>query len=420
MKLKNKIFLFFFLLNTLCYSQKTSKYLDSLLKTDLPQHEKVFANPGKYKLQIIYTRITRDKNNKPTFKNYYWRADTNKFFYPASLVKLPVSIMAIEKLNELKNYGIDRNTPMLTDSAFFCEKRVVKDSSSENRMPSIAHYIKKMFLISDNYSFARTYEFLGCDYAHQKLEKWGFPNIRIVNRLDAQCKGDTGKITSPVYFISPFGDALYKQPLTYSTYNKPHPLSKAKAGRAYVNDAGKRVYEPKDFSKHNFMSLQNCHEIFKRLVFYHYMDEKIKYNMAEDDWQFMIKYLGMYPRESQYPAYDTKIFYDSFKKYFIYASADPEITQDTLRVFNIVGRAYGFLSDVAYIVDYKNKIEFLLSATIFVNEKNIIGSGKYEYDQIGLPLFKDISNLLYEVEKNRKKKHEPDLKEFYFFEKITK
>lgn len=397
------------------FGQKTSKYLDSLLRQSLPQHARVFNGSHKYKLQIVYTRITRDKDNKPSFKNYYWHADSTQFFYPASLVKLPVSILALEKLNELKDKGIDKYTSMITDSAFFCQKRVLKDTSAENKMPSIAHYIKKMFLVSDNYSFARTYEFVGCDYAHQKLEKWGYPNIRIVNRLDAQCKNDTGKITSPVTFLSPFGDILYKQPLTFADYNKPYPLPEAKAGKAYVNDAGKRVYEPKDFSKHNFMSLVNCHEIFKNLVFNNYSHT---YNISQDDWQFAMKYLGMYPRESIYPKYnDNKIFYDSFKKYFIHGAIVPTITTDTLRVFNIVGRAYGFLSDVAYVVDYKNKVEFLLSATIYVSEKNIVGSGKYEYDLIGLPLFKDVSRLIYNEEKKRKKKHEPDLKEFELFAK---
>ncbi|HWY38743.1 MAG TPA: serine hydrolase, partial [Bacteroidia bacterium] len=284
--------------------------------------------------------------------------------------------------------------------------------------PSVAHYIKKMFLVSDNFAFAREYEFLGCDYMHQRMEKWGFNNIRIVNRLDAQCKNDTGKITSPVYFLSPNNDTLYKQPLQFFTYNKPHPLPSALAGKAHINDAGKRVYEPKDFGKHNFMSLENCHEIFRRLVFYNYTDEKIRYSITRDDWQFAMKYLGMYPRESDYPKYaDTKIFYDSFKKYFVYGSIAPAISSDTLRVFNIVGRAYGFLSDVAYIVDYKNKVEFLLSATIYVSERNIVGNGKYEYDLVGLPLFKDISHLIYTVEKNRKRKFEPDLKEFELFGK---
>jgi len=41
-------------------------------------------------------------------------------------------------------------------------------------------------------------------------------------------------------------DALYKQPLTFAEYKKPHPLPEAKAGKSYVNDMGKRVYEPKD------------------------------------------------------------------------------------------------------------------------------------------------------------------------------
>ncbi|MGZ4041132.1 MAG: serine hydrolase, partial [Bacteroidia bacterium] len=392
--------------------------LDSLLKADLQQHVAVLTNHEKYKLQIIYTQITRDKNNKPSFKNYYWRADTGQFYYPASLVKLPVSIIALEKVNELSKYNIDRNTTMITDSVFFCQKKVYKDTTSETRFPSVGHYIKKMFLVSDNYSFAREYEFLGCDYIHRHLEDWGFQNIRIVNRLDALCKGDTGKITSPVFFISPKGDTLYKQPLTYATYSKPHPLSRAQAGRAHINDAGRREYTPKDFSKHNFMSLQNCHEIFKRLVFWNYMDEPVKYKFTFFDWHFAMQYLGMYPRESNFPKYtDKKIFYDSFKKYFIYGSAVPEITSDTLREFNIVGRAYGFLSDVAYIVDYKNKVEFLLSATIYVNERNIVGNGKYEYDQIGLPFFKDLSLLLYRTEKARKKNFAPDLKEFEIFGK---
>jgi hypothetical protein len=401
-----------------CLGQKTSGYLDSLVKAGLQKHTRVLANPQKYKLQIVYTQITRDQENKPTFKNFYWRSDTAQFFYPASLVKLPVSIIALEKLNELKGYGIDRNTPMMTDSAFFCQKNVLQDTTSENKLPSIANYIKKMFLVSDNYSFARVYEFVGCDYIHSRLEQWGFPTVRIVNRLDAQCKGDTAKITPPVYFLGSNGDALYKQPLTFADYNKPYPLPEAKAGKAYVNEFGKRVYEPKDFSKHNFMPIANCHEMFRRLVFWNYLEGKEKYNITSDDWSFAMKYLGMYPRESEFPKYaDRKVFYDSFKKYFIHGSFVPTITSDTIRVFNIVGRAYGFLSDVAYIVDYKNKVEFLLSATIYVSEKDIVGSGKYEYDSIGLPLFKDLSQLIYSVEKNRKKKYEPDLKEFEFFGK---
>ena len=86
-----------------------------------------------------------------------------------------------------------------------------------------------------------------------------------------------------------------------------------------------------------------------------------------------------------------------------------------MRVFNIVGRAYGFLSDCAYVADVKNKVEFMLSVTMYVNERDIIGTGKYEYDKLGLPFLKDLGNLLYDTEKARKVDYKPDLTEFDLF-----
>jgi hypothetical protein len=124
----------------------------------------------------------------------------------------------------------------------------------------------------------------------------------------------------------------------------------------------------------------------------------------------------MYPRESQDPKYDPKTYYDSFKKYFFYGSAVATIKNDSIRIFNIVGRAFGFLIDCAYIVDFKNKTEFLLTAGIYVNERNTFGSGHYEYDTIGLPFLKELSKSIYSYERNRKKEFLPDLNEFNLFD----
>ncbi len=412
---KNFIFILLLLFYQGGFSQKISMYLDSLLHAGMPTHEKVLNNPKKYRLQIVYTQITRNKKNDPSFKNFYWNIDSSKFFYPASIVKLPVSIMALEKIKQLKKYNIDKSTIMVTDSVFTCGKKVLKDTTAENRFPSIEHYIKKMFLVSDNYAFARAYEFLDADYIHKTLEDWGYPNIRLVNRLDGSCRADTAKITSPVYFLSATGDTLYKQALTFYTYNKPHPLVNTKVGKAHNNEFGRRINQPKDFSTHNFISLPNCHEILKNLVFYNHESKKKKYDINEDDWQFLMKYLGMFPRESLYPAYDTKEYYDAFKKYIYYGCEPKTILADSVRSFNIVGRAYGFLNDCAYVVDVKNNIEFMVSVTMYLNERDVVGTGKYEYDKIGLPFMKDLGKLLYDVEKNRHVKNKPDLSEFDLF-----
>jgi hypothetical protein len=355
-------------------------------------------------VQVVYTKIDRDKDNVPRFTNYTYHA-TKNYVYPASTVKLPVSLLALIKVGETGK--INRTTSMITDSAYYCQKKVNRDTSSVSGYPTIENYIKKMFLVSDNSACARVYEFVGHDYAHKKLEELGYKSIRLFNRLDGSCPGDTAKVTPPLYFLNENKDTIYKQPLTFFNEKLEHPVSSSKVGKVRSG----KGYIAKDFSAHNYLTPSDLHSIMKRIVFNENLKED-KLPISNDDRRFMLKYLGMYPKESEHPKYDKKIYYDSFKKYFVYGSAVATIKQDSLRIFNIVGRAFGFLIDCAYIVDFKNNLEFLLTSCVYVNERNIIGSGKYEYDQLGLPFLKNLSLAIYDYERKRKREHEPDLSDF--------
>lgn len=388
---------------------------DSLIKSTLPKYAAILDNPNKFKLQIIYTQINRDADNKPAFKNF--RVHPNKtYLYPASTIKLPITLVSLMKLNDLKEKGVTLDSPMLTDSAYFCQKKVYKDTTAPGHYPSLSLYIKKMWLVSDNWSCARVYEFIGCDYFHKQLEQNGFKNVRINNRLDGSCPGDTAKVTPPVYFLSASYDTIYKQGLSFSQYNKPHPIEKSLAGVTHRDANGKKRKGPKNFSKHNYFTLADAHELMRRLVFNPFLKTEEKLPIDNNDRLIVLKYAGMMPRESEFPKYDKKEYYDSYKKYFMYGSAVATITADSIRVFNIVGRAYGFLIDCAYIIDLKNSVEFMLSASVFVNERRDIGSGKYEYEALGLPFLRDLSLGIYNYEKKRDKKHIPDLKEFNYFD----
>ena len=400
------LFLFAFLLSFSAQSQ-TSPFLDSLLKTTLTSYGNVLSQPTKYKLQVMYTQINRDENNEPAFKEFKFHP-YKEYFYPASVVKLPVSLVALLKLQELKEKGIGLETSMITDSAYYCQRKISSDTSTAGDFPSVGNYIKKMLLVSDNAACARTYEFIGCDYLHKKLEDIGYQNIRITNRLDGSCLGDTAKITPPIYFLGEKNDTIYRQPLTFPDYKKTHPIDNSKVGKQYVGLDGKRNPGPKDFSSHNYLPLSDLHDMMRRIIFNNHLNGDNKLPLTDENWKFMVKQLGMMPKESDYPKYDKKTYYDSFKKYFLYGSAVATIKGDSIRVFNIVGRAYGFLIDCAYIVDFKNKVEFLLSSSIYVNERDVIGSGKYEYDQIGLPFLRDLSKTIYNYERKRVKKHTPD------------
>ena len=163
---------------------KTDKWLQQLLeKNASPLLTHILNTPDSFHYQIIYTQINRDKNNKPHFKNFYLHVDSNEYFNPASTVKLPVALVALEKLNELHVQNLDMNTTMLTDSARAREERVWTDSTAENSLPSIAQYIKRIFLISDNDAYNRLYEFDGQQTLNEKLWKKGYTGTRITRRF---------------------------------------------------------------------------------------------------------------------------------------------------------------------------------------------------------------------------------------------
>lgn len=352
----------------------------------------------KYRLQIIYTQITRDDKGKPGFKNFTYQLDSANYFYCASLVKLPCSILALEKLNEL---NIDKNTIMFTDSANACQRPVKKDATSSNGYPSIAQYIKRMLLVSDNLAYGRVYEFLGVDYLHDRLSDLGYKNMRIVNRFDGGCKGSEHTTTNPVSFYDNDLKLVYQQKQQVSSKIYNNPIGTVKIGKAYMNAQNKKINEPKDFTNMNYISLQNIHSILQRLVFNEYLPKAQQYKITNQDQEFLVKHLTMYPRESFYPAYD-KTYYDSYKKYFMYGDSKKQITNEDIKITNIVGQSYGFMVDCAYIQNKKENVEFMLSAVIYTNDNQIMNDGKYQYNTIALPFLAELGRQVYAFEIKKK------------------
>ncbi len=410
----------FFLVGCFCFSQyfifsqKNSRLLDSILKSH-PLLKQVIVQKEKFKPQIIFTQINRDAANKPSFVNHTYFLDSNNYFYCASLVKLPTSIFALEKINSLSVKNLSRHTIMQTDSAWFCQKKEFTDTTSKNGFPSLEHHIKKMFLVSDNNSFNRVFELATPMLINKRLSDFGFPKARIVHRLDANCVGLGNNYFNPIRFVSETDETLYTQPADSLSKEFEMPFDKLIIGRNIYNKRKRLISSRKDFSKSNYLPLKSVHMILQNLVFHQFQNTSSAFNISSDDWQFLMQQLGRYPRESDYPKYDQKIYYDSFKKYFIYGSVVKTIDSDSLRIFNIVGRAYGFLIDCAYIVDFNNKTEFVLSSVIYTNKRNSFGTGKYEYDTVGLPFLKELSLALYTFESKRKKKYLPNLNAFNLF-----
>ncbi|MBC7695074.1 MAG: serine hydrolase [Burkholderiales bacterium] len=360
--------------------------------------KKVNSDYKKYRLQIIYTQITRDREGHPTFTDYRYHVDSSNYFYCASLVKLPCSILAFEKI---KNLRVPSNSIMFTDSTNACQRSVREDTSSISGYPSIAQYIKRMALVSDNFAYGRVYEFLGVDYIHNRLGELGYKNIRIVHRFDGGCKGAEHTITNQVSFCKSDFTPITTQPQQEASKLYSHPLGEVKVGRAHLNAQNKKINQPKDFTNMNYISLENIHSMLKRLIFSNDLPYEQRYDLLEDDRQFLIEQLTSLPRESSHPTYN-KSYYDSYKKYFMFGDSKKPMTNNDIKITNIVGQSYGFMVDCAYIQNKKENVEFMLSAVIYANEDEIINDGKYEYNTIAMPFLAELGRQIYAYELKRR------------------
>src|SRR5688572_2965064 len=99
-------------------STRTDVFLEELLKKHPAYFDSILANRKDWNVQFIYTQVDRGANGMPLLKNYYFNLNSARYFYPASTVKFPVSILALQRLNELKIRGLDKNTAMITEQAF--------------------------------------------------------------------------------------------------------------------------------------------------------------------------------------------------------------------------------------------------------------------------------------------------------------
>ena len=185
-------------------AQNINANSDSLLVTLMKQNPNYFASlladPAQYRIQILYTQINRDKNNTPHFTDYNYRLNANEYFYPASTVKFPLSVLALEKLNNLKVAGLNKATTAIYDSVTARQETIYNNPYAIDGRQTIEQAIKEVLVVSDNNAANRLYEFLGQEYIHSQLSNKGYPEVYIRNRLELGRTPLENRQTQAVHF----------------------------------------------------------------------------------------------------------------------------------------------------------------------------------------------------------------------------
>lgn len=367
--------------------------------------KKVLASPNTYRYQLVYTKIDRDQNGVPHFTNYTLHADAENYFNPASMVKMPLAFLAMEKLNELNQTGVNRYTTMQFDSNYQRQVAMYADSSAQNKKPSIAHFVKRAFLISENDPYNRLYQFMGQGPTNQKLIAKGYSSTKITRQFMGYTE-DQNRHTNGINFVDEKGLPILKLAPQYNkdSFQFGAPIL---IGDAHWNSKDEVVHAPFDFTRHNNISLVDMQKMLQSVIFPASVPKQNRFNMAEADRLFLLQYLSQYPSETNYPKYDSAHFYDSYVKFFFQDSS--HAMPKHIRVFNKVGWAYGFLTDVSYVLDTKNNIDYMLSATVYVNSDGVVNDSKYDEATVGFPFLNKIGTAFYEYELKRPRKYQPKL-----------
>ena len=381
----NFMLMYKYLLASFCFlllsCSSTTNPIELIIKKREPQLKPIYKNKENHNLQILYTKVVRDSLGMPSFIQYDYQADNNVYFYPASTMKLPIVALTLQKINELRNTGINITVE---------SKILLLNADQITTETTFKDLIAKVFLVSDNSASNILINFLGYNYFNKQMREKGLNTIVLNHKFnpDPYVKTDW-----KIYTLD--RDLISKDEV--QEVIEHNSLDNLRQGKSQILN-GEEVATPFSFKTKNRASLRDLDGVMKRIIYPDLFQEQDRINLSDQDYNFLRYWMSRftfedigieYQKDSQY--------FDSYNKFFIYGDSTNTIDRK-IRIYNKVGVAYGALTDISYIRDYQKNIEFFLSATIYVNQNQIVNDNIYEYDDVGIPFLAELARQVYKLE----------------------
>ena len=381
----NFMLMYKYLLASFCFlllsCSSTTNPIELIIKKREPQLKPIYKNKENHNLQILYTKVVRDSLGMPSFIEYDYKIDSNQYFYPASTMKLPIVALTLQKINELRKTGI--NITVEIKILLLSTDQITKETTFKD-------LISKVFLVSDNSASNILINFLGYNYFNQQMREKGLNTIVLNHKFnpDPYVKTDW-----KIYTLD--RDLISKDET--QEIIEHNNLDNLLHGKFQILN-GEEVATPFNFKTKNRASLRDLDGVMKRIIYPDLFQEQDRINLSDQDYNFLRYWMSRFTFEDIGIEYqnDSKYF-DSYNKFFIYGDSTNAVDRK-IRIYNKVGVAYGALTDISYIRDYQKNIEFFLSATIYVNQNQIVNDNIYEYDDVGIPFLAELARQVYKLE----------------------
>ena len=356
----------------------------SLRKDDFLKE--IIKDKEDYQIQILLTKINQN-NTQFDFNEYEYQLDDNQYFYPASTIKLPIVILTLKKINELRSKGseITLKSKIILNYKDDYSELVIRDS-----ITSFQNLIADVFLVSDNSASNILIDFLGYNYFNDEMKNAGFDKTYLNHKFNPD------PYVNSTWQISDLDNNII------SSLNDNQKIIKAddktngleKGDRRYFK--GEILDESLNFSEKNRSSVTDMHNLIKYIFYPEIFDSTNNFNLNVEDYDFLRYWMSRFTYEDIGQKFigDEK-FFETYNKFFIHGD-EQSVSNEQIRVYNKIGQAYGTSIDNGLIKNYQDNIEFILTATIYTNKNKVINDNLYEYDDIAIPFLAKLSRGIYQ------------------------
>jgi len=353
--------------------------MDQLLAGGGPTVKAVIATPSLYRFQVLYSVIT--PGAKPTLERHSYRADA-EYFFPASSMKVPITLAAYDRLGVLRSKG----KPGLTRDAALRIHPV--SGGGEPFSTTLARETWRALIVSDNTSANRLLGFVGHREVHETLWSLGLASARLHAGFATGGDIDPAEV-SPRIEVALEGGGTEDLAARRSTLLLPATTATGLAiGEASIVD-GRRVPGPLSFADKNAMRLRDLQDTLVRIMRPELVPASAGDTASKEDLASVRQALGTLPSESGLAGYDRNVVADYTLIPFL-RGIERVRARGKFQIFSKVGQAYGFLIGNAYIVDKETGKAFFLTAAIYANPDEVMNDDLYAYDTISFPALADV------------------------------
>ena len=361
-----------------------SNPIELVLKSD-PYLKEIVKDKEDYEIQVMLTKVNHD-NTKIDFQNYQYQHDENQYFYPASTIKLPIVVLTLKKINELRSKGSDIT---LKSKIILNNVDNYSNFKLQDSITSFQNLIADIFLVSDNSASNILIDFIGYNYFNDEMQNAGFDRTYLNHKFNPD------PYVNSTWQISDLDNNMI------SSINDNQKIIKAddktngldKGERRYFN--GEILDESLNFSEKNRFSITDMHNLIKYIFYPEIFDKANTFNLNVEDYDFIRYWMSRFTYEDIGEKFiGDENFFETYNKFFIHGD-EQSVSNEQIRVYNKIGQAYGTSIDNGLIKNYQNDVEFILTSTIYTNKNKVINDNLYEYDDIAEPFLAKLSRAIY-------------------------